>query len=431
MRRLLSAWRSVPLLGQLGPVAAGLIVLGLGSFAYLSLTGRALGPVAFAPVATLWVIFNGAGLALFQPVEQELSRSTAARRAHGQGSRPVLRRVLQYVAFVTVVAALVAVVAQPVLTERVFAGSSVLVPVLIIGMVGLAAEHTFRGLFGGAERFPRYGSQLGVDGALRILGPLVLAVLGSTSVVAFGLALVLAPLLAAAVTAGRPGDLSSPGPPVSLREVVAPLAVLTAAALLSQLIVNAAPIAAQVLAGREDAAAAGVFISALVLTRIPLFFFGAVQAAFLPALARLAATGNRTGFDSQLRQVLVLVTVTGLLFVTAMGVAGPFILRLLYGAEFVATRSLLAGLAAAAALYMVAQVMAQTLIALKSYRAALIGWAAGSFVFFAVVAWPLGDVELRVGTAFAAGSGAALLVLSVLTAQARANRTWAPIGSGT
>ena len=44
--RLVTRWRSVPLLGQLGPVALGLVVLGLGSFAYLSVTGRALGPTA-------------------------------------------------------------------------------------------------------------------------------------------------------------------------------------------------------------------------------------------------------------------------------------------------------------------------------------------------------------------------------------------------
>src|SRR3954470_20224392 len=96
-------WRSVPLLGQLGPVAAGLIVLGLGSFAYLGITGRVLGPTDFAPVATLWVLFNAAGLALFQPIEQELSRATASRRALGLGARPVLAKAVGYAVAATAV----------------------------------------------------------------------------------------------------------------------------------------------------------------------------------------------------------------------------------------------------------------------------------------------------------------------------------------
>jgi hypothetical protein len=38
-----------------------------------------------APLATLWVIVNAAGPAFFQPLEQELGRATAHRRALGQG----------------------------------------------------------------------------------------------------------------------------------------------------------------------------------------------------------------------------------------------------------------------------------------------------------------------------------------------------------
>jgi O-antigen/teichoic acid export membrane protein len=405
-------WRSVPLLGQLGPVAAGLIVLGLGSFAYLGITGRVLGPTDFAPVATLWVLFNAAGLALFQPIEQELSRATAARRALGLGARPVLAKAVLYGTAVVACLALLAFLTADVLTRQVFNGVGVLVPLLVLGFAGLAAEHVLRGAFGGNERFGRYGAQLGVDGALRVLGPVLLTIAAIAEVGAFGLALVLAPLLAAALTAGRLAPLSQPGPPLGWRDIAPPLLFLTSAATLSQLIVNAAPIAAQVLATPDEAERAGVLIAALVLTRIPLFFFGAVQAAFLPALARLAAVRDLEGFTTQLRQVLYLVTAAGGLFVVAMAAIGPFALQLLYGDEFVSGRAELAILAFAAAVYMMAQVMAQTLIALQAYRAALIGWAAGSAVFMAALAVPA-DLELRVGTAFLLGSLVALLTLTL------------------
>ena len=411
--RVMQLWRSIPLLGQLGPVAVGLMVLGLGSFAYLTVTGRALGPTDFAPVATLWVIFNGAGLALFQPIEQELSRESASRRALGQGAGPVLAKATVYGATVVLIFGLLALALAGLLTDEVFNGQGVLVPILVLGLLGLAAEHTLRGVFGGNERFTRYGMQLGVDGALRVLGPVLLVLVASEGVSAFGLALVLAPLLAAILTAGRLGHLAQPGPPIAWRQITAPLLVLTVAALLSQLIVNAAPIAAQVLATEDEAVTAGIFIAALVLTRIPLFFFGAVQAAFLPALARLAATGQAAAFARQLRQVLLLVTAVGGIFILTMAAIGPLLLRLLYGDEFIATRTMLVPLALAAALYMVAQVMAQTLIALRAYRAALVGWGAGSVVFMLTLLVPA-ELELRVGSAFLAGSLSALVVLSLL-----------------
>jgi O-antigen/teichoic acid export membrane protein len=110
--------------------------------------------------------------------------------------------------------------------------------------------------------------------------------------------------------------------------------------------------------------------------------------------------------------VVLLVSGVGGLFVLAMAAIGPLALRLLYGDEFVATRTELVPLAVAAALYMVAQVMAQTLIALRAYPAALIGWATGSAVFMLALLVP-SQLELRVGAAFLAGSLVSLVTLVV------------------
>ncbi|OMQ15445.1 hypothetical protein A7K94_0209425 [Modestobacter sp. VKM Ac-2676] len=77
---------------QIGPVAAGLGVLGLASFAFLAVSGRALGPAELAPLVTLWVLINALGPALFQPLEQEVGRTVAHRAALGDGARPVFLR---------------------------------------------------------------------------------------------------------------------------------------------------------------------------------------------------------------------------------------------------------------------------------------------------------------------------------------------------
>jgi O-antigen/teichoic acid export membrane protein len=398
---------------QLGPVAAGLVVLGLGSFAFLSIAGRALGPVDFAPVATLWVLFNASALAFFQPIEQELGRATAARVTHGLGARPVLVRCLLVGVGVTACLGLLVLFLRQTLDEQTFNGRSTLAPLLLLGLVGLLAEHVLRGLFSGNERFGRYGGQLAADGLLRTVLPGLVVLASMATVTSLSAALVVAPLLAAVLTAGRVSRLSRPGPPIPWRELLPALGTLTAAAILSQLIVNAAPVAAAVLATPEEADRAGIFIAALVLTRIPLFFFGAVQAIFLPSLARLSAVDDRYGFRRQTAQVLVLVGGAGAVFVAGLAAVGPWVLEVLYGPEFTADRTVLVVLGLGAAAYMIAQALAQAVIALRAYRAPLYAWAAGSAVFFAGLALPL-SLETRVSMALLCGGAVAAAVMALL-----------------
>jgi hypothetical protein len=62
---------------------------------------------------------------------------------------------------------------------------------------------------------------------------------------------------------------------------------------------------------------------------------------------------------------------------------------------------------------MVAQALAQALIALRAYRAPLYAWAAGSAVFFATLAVPL-SLEARVSMALLCGSAVATAVMGLL-----------------
>lgn len=401
------------LLDQLGPVAAGLLVLGMGSFAFLSLAGRALGPADFAPVATLWVLFNAAALAVYQPIEQELSRATADRVASGTGSRPVLVRCLIVGGVTTATLVLLVLLSLEPLSEQVFNGQTALALLFLVGLVGVFGEHVMRGLFSGNARFGRYGWQLATDGLLRVTlpGALVMAAAGSST--SLSAALVVAPLLATALTAGRVAPLARPGPPIPWHDVLPALGTLTAAALLSQLIVNAAPLAAQVLASPAEADRVGVFIAALVMTRIPLFFFGAVQATFLPSLARLSALGDRQGFLRQTRLVLAGASAAGVLFVLGLAAIGPWVLRLLYGPAFDSARGVLVVLGLGAAAYMVAQGLGQALIALRAYRSGLYAWAAGSAVFFATLSLPL-PLEARISGALLAGGAVAAVLMAAL-----------------
>ena len=73
-------------------VGAGLIISGLATYGFCRITGRVLGEDAFAPVGLLWFLTFILAPGFFLPVEQEVGRALAHRRALGQGARPVVRR---------------------------------------------------------------------------------------------------------------------------------------------------------------------------------------------------------------------------------------------------------------------------------------------------------------------------------------------------
>jgi O-antigen/teichoic acid export membrane protein len=397
---------------QIGPVAAGLGVLGLASFAFLSVCGHALGPAELAPLGTLWVLINALGPALFQPMEQEIGRSVAHRAAHGQGARPVFLRAASLALGIVLLAGAVLLVVRRPLADGVFHGQQVMVAGLFIGLVGLCAQHLTRGAFAGGGAFARYGSQLAVDGVLRIGSAAVLTVIGVATAGWYGLFLGLAPLLAVVLTAGKLGPAVHPGPHASWGEIGHAVGWLTAGALASQFVVNAAPVAVNVLAGPDDQARAGVFISVLVLARVPLFLFAAIQASFLPGMAALAAVDDRAGFRRRLELVTVGVTALGAAGLVVIVAIGPWLVRLVYGPDFVTVRADLWPLAAASGLYMVASVVGQALVSVRGYRSSVVGWACGAATFLAVLLLPL-RLELRVGYAFLAASAVAAAALVV------------------
>ncbi len=411
---------------QVGPVALGLGVLGLASFAFLSVSGRALGPAELAPLGTLWVLVNALGPALFQPLEQEVGRAVAERAAHGDGARPVFLRACAVAGgLVAVTAAVLLLVRQP-LADAVFSGQQVLVLALLLGLVGLGAEHLTRGAFAGGGAFPRYGAQLAVDGVLRIGSAAVLAVLGVATAGWYGVFLGLAPVVAVLLTANWLGPAGRPGPHHPWSELGPAVGWLTLGALASQFVINAAPVAANLLAGPAEQARAGVFISVLVLARVPLFLFAAIQASFLPGMAALAAAGDTDGFRRRLTLVGGAVSALGAAGLLVVVAVGPELVRLVYGPEFVTTRTDLWPLAAASGLFMLASVLAQTLVSVRGYRASVAGWLAGTAAFLLGLLLPL-RLEQRVGLAFLAGSAVAALVLTLaMRRRLRAPLTAAP-----
>ena len=399
-------------------VAAGLAVLGAASYVYLSLAARTLSPQRFGEISVLYSLVYTAGPGAFLPIEQELARGLADRRARGQGGGPLVR--LATLLSGIYAAALVALVfaTGPLTVPRLFDGSWALLGCLALAVIGLWAIYLSRGVLAGSARFSVYGGQLALEGGTRIAAVVILAAAGVTGVVPYGLAIGGALLIAVVLTTPQtvgavhatPGQ---PSPGASVQELSTALGWLLVGSLLAQALVNAPPIAAKLLAHGSDSVAAGQVLTGTVLARLPLFAFAAVQAALLPGLAALLATGDRAGFIRGMTRLLGAAAVVTLAATVVAATVGEDLLHLFFGDRYNMGNRELTQLALASGIYIGAVIAGQSLLALRRYRAAAGGWAVGA-VAFIVVAVVGHDLVTRVVDGFLVGTIAAAVSLGIV-----------------
>src|SRR5581483_11897387 len=371
-------------------VGVGLAVAGVTTYAFLTLAKAALGSSAYGPLGVLWAVIFTAGPGFFLPIEQEVSRALAARRSTGQGSGPLLRRAA------TLGLALLAVLV-------VLGLATAPLPVgLLLGLVGYLMGHLARGTVSGLGRFRPYAVYIGGEGVLRLLGCGVLAIVGVKTAGAYGVMLGVAPILATIIAVRGERGMITPGPDAPYSELSASLGALLAASALAQALVNAGVVAVKLLATgpKEDEIVATFFVG-VVVARLPLFLFQAVQAALLPKLTSLATTGQEEEFKTGFRRLVAVIAGVGVLGVLGALVAGPFVVDRAFDAQL--GRSDLVLLAAGSAAYMLALAVAQALIALHGQNQVALSWL-GSMVAFivgVVVFSPL-DLYVRIELALVA-----------------------------
>jgi O-antigen/teichoic acid export membrane protein len=394
-------------------VGLGLIISGVATYGFLSITKRALGEDQFAPVSLLWFLTFILAPGFFLPVEQEVGRAIAHRRALGQGARPVVERaaILEGILLVSITVIMLAV--SPVLVDQLFDGSWALFGALIIAFWSYALAHLTRGVWSGTGRFHSYAMLMGSEGVVRMVASLVLAVAGVTALGPYGILVGLPAVVAVLISMRGQHHVLEPGPQADWAELTPNLGWLLVGSVFAAALLNAAPIAASLL---KSSSAENPLVSqlstAVIIARVPLFLFQAVQAALLPKLARLAARGALDDFVRGFRKLLYLVLAVGLAAVVGAFLIGPFVVKVFFDSDL--TRRTLTMLALASALYMLALALAQAVIALHGHAKVALGWFVGMAVFVGVILVPNDDLLLRVELGQVAGSGAALVVFAVV-----------------
>jgi O-antigen/teichoic acid export membrane protein len=287
-----------------------------------------------------------------------------------------------------------------------------------------------RGALTGLGDFPGYGALVFGEAAIRLLLALGATLLGWRTPTTYGVAIAAAPLLATVLVTrlGRRTSLTA-GHHVATDRVVVAMAWLTSGSLLAQLVANAAPVMVQVLA-QTGSKAAGLFLSALVVARLPLFLFQAAQATMLPNFSALAAHGEHETFRAGVRRLVQLCLL--LVVVATLGAAllGPWGVELLFGEGFEINRRTITLLTAASCIYLLATALVNVGVAAGQHHLATWCWLAGTAAFVGV-AVSVDRLLPRAELAYLAGSGVAAGVALLSVGGARLTVTTPRSGTPT
>ena len=389
-------------------------MLGVTAYVFFVVTGRALGPERYSSLSVLWTLVFFAAPGFLFPLEQEVSRAVSARRALGIGGGPVIRRAAVLGgALAAGLAALTLVLSGPIL-DHLFDGQVLLLLGLVLSLPVYAALHLTRGALSGTGRFAAYGTLLAGDGLIRIVLAVAFALLGIKTAGVYGLLIAGASALILVAVASRQRGILEPGPEAPWSELSEALGWLLLGSVLAQAFVNASVPLVKVLAEDGQDAIAGQFQAGLIITRVPLFLFQAVQASLLPKLAGYAASGQYVDFRNGLRKLVIAVIGIGIAATLGAFAVGPLVLRLAFGSEFDKLGNADLGyLALAGACFMLSTALSQALIALRGYSKVAAGWSIALVVFgLGVAVGPglLGRVELGL----VAGSAVSVVAMAVL-----------------
>lgn len=403
---------------SLGLVGLGIVASGLLVNAYLAIIARSLPAADYAYFGAFWSLALVAGFGVFLSVEQETARLLQTP------GRPlgVLKAALITAGVMALAQIALLALAWPLL-GRAFGGHTVTVVAFGVLCVVSAGQFVVRGALIGMDRMGRHAFIMFLDAALRVgFAALVALLVGDPGSPEFACTLVaaialshapqLVSLLRRRTRAATEADpaAGSLGP----RAVWAAVAPLLLGSLCAQILLNGPPVLVPALAANEvDATRAGQFLAVFTLTRIPLFLVVPLQTALLPMLTATLHSGDRAALFRVIRRISAGLLALATAALTLAYLAGPWLVGLVFGAQYVLPAGHVAILAVGVTAYIGMVLVTQVLVAAVRHR--LVGWSWLSGLLVAALTMTLvSDVLLRAELAFLLGSLAGWLVGTAL-----------------
>ena len=407
----------------------GIGATGLITFAYFSLASHSLPEAEYGRITLLWSAMFITVSVLYRPVEQLLSRTIADHDARGVRGSEHLRIAATIQLALGVAFAVVALVLRGPIEDDLFAGSSTLYWVLVVGVLAYAASYFARGYLAGHHRFHLYGGLVLMEASSRCLFALAVAIGIADGQSAVALGMVAAPIVSLAVVPwalARRWTGYAPLPeedPEQGEFTLSKGAGFAAAVLLimlcEQTFLNAGPLLVKATEDAGGAALAGFTFNVLLIARAPLQLFQAVQTSILPHLTRLRAGGETDPFARSVNLTLMAIACFAGAVALVMLAAGPQLMDLLFGGDFGYERGGLVLVAVGMGLYLAAATLNQALLAHAHGGRSAACWAttAAAFVLFLLLV-ELDDRVLQVEIAFV--GAAAILSASLYALHRRA-----------
>jgi O-antigen/teichoic acid export membrane protein len=383
----------------------------------------------------LWAAVFLVASIIYRPVEQLLSRTLAERRARERPVADALRVAATIQLGLAAAFVAVALLARGPIEDDLFSGDVTLYWSLIGAVTFYAASYFARGFLAGNQRFALYGGLVLMEAASRVVFVLLLAVGVVGNENAAAVAIAAAPLLSLFVvpwalghhvrrmtalapeqTAAEPGE-----PEFTLSHGLGFAGAVLVIMCSEQAILNSGVLIVKAQTG-DDALAALIF-AVLMIARAPLQLFQAVSTTLLPHLTRLLVheeAGGSDDFGRSVRLTVIACLAFGAATVAGVLIAGPPVMKLLFGDEFIYDRIGMAMVAAGMGLYLAATAVNQAVLAKGRAPLAAGSWATAA-AFFVAFLLAAGMEEVReVQVAFLASAGvlSGLLLLAYRSAPA-------------
>ena len=387
------------------------LVAGLAVYGYLVLAKRGMTLEEWSQFSAFWSVALVVGFGFFLPLEQESSRLLRPSTP-----RAALRPLVHVAAWGTLAACVALGVGAPALLKALRQQQSLLLLLALLAAVS-ALQFFTRGVMLGLGHRRAYVGALATDGLLRVGLAAALLLAGMRGELPFAVALLTAILLAHLLplafvlhqtrTVAEP-PVTGPGvegrdDPVGDGKALRGWLRLLPASLAAQVIQNGAPFAVALVATGAEVNAAGPFLAAFTVARIPLFLAVPIQSALVPPLAKLVREGQSHRVVSLVSKLAGGTIGVALLGAAAGLLVGRPIVALLFGPELVVPAGDMALMIAGVCVHVGLLVVTQALVALDLHGQAGTAWtaalAAAVMVFVGVQ-----PLLLRAELAFLVGS---------------------------
>lgn len=328
-------------------LTAATLFAAASGYLVMLIAGRALGPADYPLFATYWGAFFALG-GVANGLMQETTRAVRSARSTAGGPARTGRTVRLLPAGLllgVVLAAAVAVStpAWPSLGLPTYSGAGV--AIMTFGILGFALQAATAGALSGSERWRLYAVLLAVDAALRLVVAGTAWWLGSAGF-GFALATVAGTLTWALLVALSPATRTALASAVDVGRGLFwrnTAAAMLASAGTSALVTGFPVFVTATVREADPAPLIGAVILAITLTRAPLLVpLTSFQSAIIVYFVQRRTRGPRA-----LGAPLGLVAAIGVVGAGAAWLLGPWLIRVLFGAEFELPGIVLAGLTAA------------------------------------------------------------------------------------